>query len=65
MLDENVTAELSKQVLPPMIGIGSGQLRWTDSCDHRLAGLVKWNCSSFVRPYANLNGVDNALRNMF
>ena len=25
MLDENVTAELSKQILPPLIGIGSGK----------------------------------------
>lgn len=64
MLDENVTAELSKQILPPLIGIGSGQF-----CDGQIlvtTDLLGWSngtVPSFVRPYANLNEiVDNALR---
>ena len=64
MLDENVTAELSKQILPPLIGIGSGKF-----CDGQIlvtTDLLGWSngsVPSFVRPYANLNEiVDNALR---
>ena len=64
MLDEDVTAELSKQILPPLIGIGSGKF-----CDGQIlvtTDLLGWSngsVPSFVRPYANLNEiVDNALR---
>ena len=47
MLDENVTAELSKQILPPLIGIGSGQF-----CDGQILVTTdlpagQWDCSEF------------------
>ncbi len=64
MLDEKVASELSKQILPPLIGIGSGK-----ACDGQIlvtTDLLGWTngpVPSFVRPYANLNEiVEKALR---
>jgi len=56
MLDERVASELSKQILPPLIGIGSGQ-----GCDGQIlvtTDLLGWShgqVRKFVKPYLNLN----------
>ena len=56
MLDERVASELSKQILPPLIGIGSGQ-----GCDGQIlvtTDLLGWShgqVPKFVKPYLNLN----------
>jgi 3-methyl-2-oxobutanoate hydroxymethyltransferase len=58
MLDEKVATELSKQILPPLIGIGSG-----DGCDGQIlvtTDLLGWShgpVPKFVKSYANLNHV--------
>jgi len=58
MLDEKVASELSKQILPPLIGIGSG-----DACDGQIlvtTDLLGWShgpVPKFVKSYANLNKV--------
>jgi 3-methyl-2-oxobutanoate hydroxymethyltransferase len=58
MLDEKVATELSKQILPPLIGIGSG-----DGCDGQIlvtTDLLGWShgpVPKFVKSYANLNNV--------
>ena len=58
MLDEKVATELSKQILPPLIGIGSG-----DGCDGQIlvtTDLLGWShgpVPKFVKSYANLNKV--------
>ena len=65
MMDERIAAQLSTQILPPLIGIGSG-----DKCDgqilvtHDLLGLTPSPLPSFVKPCATL-GLDglNALTN--
>ena len=64
MLDNKLADELTKQMLPPLIGIGSG-----DNCDgqilvtHDLLGLTPSPIPSFVKPCASL-GLDglNALQ---
>ena len=63
MMDERIAAQLAGQILPPLIGIGSG-----DQCDgqilvtHDLLGLTPSPLPSFVKPCATL-GLDglNAL----
>ena len=56
MLDERVATELAKQILPPLIGIGSG-----DGCDGQIlvtTDLLGWShgqVPKFVKPYLNLN----------
>ena len=56
MLDERVATELSKQILPPLIGIGCGQ-----GCDGQIlvtTDLLGWSYGKvpkFVKPYLNLN----------
>ena len=64
MLEENVARELSRQVSPPLIGIGSG-----DGCDGQIlvtTDLLGWSCGQvpkFVKPYLNMNKlVSDALR---
>ena len=58
MMDEDVASELSKQILPPLIGIGSGV-----GCDGQIlvsTDLLGYNLGkppSFVKTYANLNQV--------
>ena len=58
MLDEKVASELSRQILPPLIGIGSG-----DGCDGQIlvtTDLLGWShgpVPNFVKSYANLNRV--------
>ncbi len=58
MIDGPVAKELSKQILPPMIGIGSGS-----GCDGQilvspdLLGYSLHTPPSFVKAYANLNQV--------
>ena len=58
MLDEKVATELSKQILPPLIGIGSG-----NGCDGQIlvtTDLLGWShgpVPKFVKSYANLNKV--------
>ena len=55
MLDNKLADELTKQMLPPLIGIGSG-----DNCDgqilvtHDLLGLTPSPLPSFVKPCASL-----------
>jgi len=64
MIDGKLATELTKQILPPLIGIGSG-----DHCDgqilvtHDLLGLTPSPLPSFVKPCASL-GLDglNALQ---
>ena len=63
MMDERIATQLASQILPPLIGIGSG-----DQCDgqilvtHDLLGLTPSPLPSFVKPCATL-GLDglNAL----
>lgn len=63
MMDDRVATQLATQILPPLIGIGSG-----DKCDgqilvtHDLIGLTPSPLPSFVKPCASL-GLDglNAL----
>ena len=63
MMDERIATQLARQILPPLIGIGSG-----DQCDgqilvtHDLLGLTPSPLPSFVKPCATL-GLDglNAL----
>jgi 3-methyl-2-oxobutanoate hydroxymethyltransferase len=63
MMDEKIAAQLASQILPPLIGIGSG-----NECDgqilvtHDLIGLTPSPLPSFVKPCASL-GLDglNAL----
>ena len=56
MLDERVATELSKQILPPLIGIGCGQ-----GCDGQIlvtTDLLGWSYGQvpkFVKPYLNMN----------
>jgi 3-methyl-2-oxobutanoate hydroxymethyltransferase len=56
MIEEKVASELSKQILPPFIGIGSGE-----NCDGQilvttdLLGLSNGHIPSFVNPRLNLN----------
>ena len=57
MLDERVASELSKHILPPLIGIGSGQ-----GCDGQilvttdlLEGWSHGQVPKFVKPYLNMN----------
>jgi len=56
MVEEEVTTELAGQLIPPLIGIGSGQ-----GCDGQilvtpdLLGMTPGPVPSFVRPYANLS----------
>ena len=58
MIEEPVARELSKQILPPLIGIGSGA-----GCDGQIlvsADILGYNtrkAPSFVKTYANLNQV--------
>lgn len=58
MMEESVARELSKQILPPLIGIGSGA-----DCDGQIlvsTDLLGYNLRkppSFVKTYANLNQV--------
>ena len=55
MIDDKVATELSRQIIPPLIGIGSGP-----DCDgqilvtHDLLGLTPQGVPSFVKPYSNL-----------
>lgn len=64
MIEGELAAELAKQILPPLVGIGSG-----DQCDgqilvtHDLLGLTPSPLPSFVKPCATL-GLDglNALQ---
>ncbi len=63
MMEEVVAKELSKQILPPLIGIGSGA-----GCDGQIlvsTDLLGYNLDkppSFVKTYANLNQIiSNAL----
>ena len=65
MLEENVATELSKQISPPLIGIGSG-----NGCDGQIlvtTDLLGWSCGhvpKFVKPYLNMNKlVSEALGN--
>ena len=56
MIDENVATELTKQILPPLIGIGSG-----NGCDGQilvttdLLGLANGPVPSFVKPRLDLS----------
>ena len=56
MLVERVATELSKQILPPLIGIGCGQ-----GCDGQIlvtTDLLGWSYGQvpkFVKPYLNMN----------
>jgi 3-methyl-2-oxobutanoate hydroxymethyltransferase len=56
MMEEKVATELASQILPPLIGIGSGP-----NCDGQilvtqdLLGLTAQGVPSFVTPYANLS----------
>ena len=56
MIEEKVASELAKQILPPLIGIGSGE-----NCDGQilvttdLLGLSNGHIPSFVNPRLNLN----------
>lgn len=58
MIDETVAKELSKQILPPLIGIGSGS-----GCDGQILvstdvlGYNHGRVPSFVKTYANLNQI--------
>ena len=58
MMEENVAKELARQILPPLIGIGSGA-----GCDGQIlvtTDLLGYNLGktpSFVKTYANLNRV--------
>jgi 3-methyl-2-oxobutanoate hydroxymethyltransferase len=58
MLHEQVATELAKQILPPLIGIGSGT-----GCDGQIlvtTDLLGWSngfVPKFVKPYANLNKI--------
>ena len=58
MLDERIATELSRQILPPLIGIGSGE-----GCDGQIlvtTDLLGWSMGTvpnFVKSYANLNQV--------
>lgn len=58
MMEENVAKELSKQILPPLIGIGSGA-----GCDGQIlvtTDLLGYNLGkapAFVKTYANLNQI--------
>ena len=58
MIEEAVARELSKQILPPLIGIGSGA-----GCDGQIlvsTDILGYNtrkAPSFVKTYANLNQV--------
>ena len=58
MIDSKVSSELARQLLPPLIGIGSGE-----NCDGQIlvtTDLLGWSIGpvpSFVKPYANLNQV--------
>jgi 3-methyl-2-oxobutanoate hydroxymethyltransferase len=58
MIEEPVARELSKQILPPLIGIGSGA-----GCDGQIlvsTDILGYNtrkAPSFVKTYANLNQV--------
>ena len=58
MLDERIATELSGQILPPLIGIGSGE-----GCDGQIlvtTDLLGWSMGTvpnFVKSYANLNQV--------
>ena len=63
MMEEKVATELASQILPPLIGIGSGP-----NCDGQilvtqdLLGLTAQGVPSFVTPYANLSKeITNAL----
>jgi len=63
MMEEKVATELAGQILPPLIGIGSGP-----NCDGQilvtqdLLGLTAQGVPSFVTPYANLSKeISNAL----
>ena len=64
MVEGELAAELTKQILPPLVGIGSGE-----QCDgqilvtHDLLGLTPSPLPSFVKPCATL-GLDclNALQ---
>lgn len=55
MVEENLASKLSRQVLPPVIGIGSGE-----KCDGQILvtpDLLGWSSSrvpSFVKQYANI-----------
>ena len=64
MMDEEIAAHLADQILPPLIGIGSGHQ--TDGeilVTHDLLGLTPSPLPSFVKPCASL-GLDglNALQ---
>lgn len=56
MVEASVASELARQILPPLIGIGSG-----DGCDGQilvtpdLLGLSNGSIPSFVKPKLNLN----------
>ena len=56
MVEAKVASELARQILPPLIGIGSG-----DGCDGQilvtpdLLGLSNGSIPSFVKPKLNLN----------
>ncbi|MEK9772552.1 MAG: 3-methyl-2-oxobutanoate hydroxymethyltransferase [Opitutae bacterium] len=58
MMEENVAREISRQILPPLVGIGSGA-----GCDGQIlvsADLLGYNLGKtppFVKTYANLNQV--------
>lgn len=58
MIEPKIASELARQVLPPLIGIGSGE-----ACDGQIlvtTDLLGWSngpVPSFVRPYANLNQI--------
>ena len=58
MMEENVAKELARQILPPLIGIGSGA-----GCDGQIlvtTDLLGYNLGkapSFVKTYTNLNQV--------
>jgi 3-methyl-2-oxobutanoate hydroxymethyltransferase len=58
MIEESVARELTKQILPPLIGIGSGA-----ECDGQILvstdilGYSTRKAPSFVKTYANLNQV--------
>ena len=56
MLDQQVATELSRQILPPLIGIGCG-----DGCDGQIlvtTDVLGWShgqVPKFVKPYLNMN----------
>jgi 3-methyl-2-oxobutanoate hydroxymethyltransferase len=58
MLEDTVATELARQIMPPLIGIGSGS-----NCDGQIlvtTDLLGWSnggVPKFVRPYVNLNKV--------